>query len=331
MLTDSYHEDEIQALITLAELFDPIESSNNNSYKPFPKNMAEAQTYFRRFRVDLSSAFSSLHSKGFIDRKQETWELTSIGKEVATQIRKARPPIYYWYKDYYSSINSSKAFSEYSERVFGKNLGQHGFTDLAQIHNMLEIIQIDVSSSLLDVGCGNGKIAEYISDLTGASVTGIDYIPEAIERAEKRTASKRDRLHFRIGDIANPALGDELYDVILSIDSVYFDDPKTVLASWKKLLNPKGKIAIFYLSLDGSDLSIPLRNNGLSYDIYDFSKQNWEHQQLKHRVVSEMRENFELEGNTFIWENLIMESISSKEPYDPEVTSMKRYLYIAKL
>lgn len=99
MLTDSYNEDEIQALITLAELYDPIESPNNNSYKPFPKNMAEAQTYFRRFRVDLSSAFCSLHSKGFIDRKQEAWELTSIGKEVANQIRKARPPIHYWYKD----------------------------------------------------------------------------------------------------------------------------------------------------------------------------------------------------------------------------------------
>lgn len=196
---------------------------------------------------------------------------------------------------------------------------------------MLEIIQIDASSSLLDIGCGNGKIAEYISDITGASVTGIDYIPEAIEEAEKRTASKRDRLHFRTGDIANPARGGESYDVILSIDSIYFDDPKTVLAFWKRLLNPKGEMAIFYLSLDGSDLSIPLRENSLSYDIYDFSKRNWEHQQLKYRVVSEMREKFDLEGNTFIWENLIMESISSQEPYDLEVTSMKRYLYIVKV
>jgi SAM-dependent methyltransferase len=331
VLTDPYREDEIQALITLAELNFPIDSPNNNSYKTFPKSMTEAQTYFRRFRVDLSVAFNSLHSRGFVSQQRETWGLTPIGKEVADQIRKVRPPIYYWYKDYYSVIDSSDAFSEYSRRVFGKNLGQHGFSDLTQIHMMLEIIQINASSSVLDIGCGNGKIAEYISDLTQASVTGIDYIPEAIEQAKKRTVSKRDRLHFRVGDIETPVYDNEFFDLILSIDSIYFNDPKIMLTCWKRLLKPTGKMAIFYLSLDGSDLSIPLKENSLSYDTYDLSKQNWAHQQLKHTVASEMREAFEAEGNLFVWKNLMMESIPNREAYDPTVSQMRRYLYIVNI
>lgn len=330
MLTDSYREDEIQALIALAEISFPIDSPNNNSYKPFPKNMAEAQTYFRRFRVDLSAAFNSLHIKGLVNQQQRTWGLTPIGKEVADKIRKVRPPIYYWYKDYYSAIDSSHAFSEYSRRVFGKNLGQHGFSDLTQIHMMLGIVQLNASSSVLDAGCGSGKIAEYISDLTQASVTGIDYIPEAIIQAEKRTALKRDRLHFRVGDIETPVYDNESLDLILSIDSIYFSDPKVILACWKRLLKPMGRMAIFYLSMDGSDLSIPLREISLSYDTYDLSRQNWEHQQLKYTVASEMQEAFEIEGNSFVWENIMRESIHNQEAYDPTVSPMRRYLYIVK-
>jgi hypothetical protein len=63
-------------------------------------------------------------------------------------------------------------------------------------------------------------------------------------------------------------------------------------------------------------------------NINDISQQNWEHQQLKHTIASEMREMFEVEGNLFIWENIMMESISNREVYNPIASPMKRYLYI---
>ena len=50
---------------------------------------------------------------------------------------------------------------------------------------------------MLDLGCGNGKMAEYISDCTGANLTGIDFIPFAIQQAQERTQAKRDRLEFK--------------------------------------------------------------------------------------------------------------------------------------
>ena len=43
MLTDEYREDEIQALISLAELTYPLENPNNNSYTYYPKNMTQAR------------------------------------------------------------------------------------------------------------------------------------------------------------------------------------------------------------------------------------------------------------------------------------------------
>jgi hypothetical protein len=48
---------------------------------------------------------------------------------------------------------------------------------------------------------------------------------------------------------------------------------------------------------------------------------------LKHRVASEMQKAFEDEGNTFIWENLMTESVDSPEPYNRDTSSTARYLY----
>ena len=330
MITDNYREDEIQALITIAELEFPIDTPNNITYKTFPANIEEAQSYFRSFRTDLTTAYKSLQTQSLITPQGDFWKLTPEGKVIAEQVRKARPPIYYWYREYHSAVENSEAFDEFSRRIFGENLGQHDFTDIPQLQMMLEKVGIDKNSSVLDIGCGNGRIAEYISDITGARVTGIDYIPEAIDTARKRTASKSDRLRFQIGDIENPVETGQSFDLVLSIDTMYFSDADTLLAAWQKLLKPDGLMAIFYLSLDGSDISAVLDKNSLVYDVYDLSREHWEHMQYKHAIVKEMKEKFETEGNLFVWENLKMESVSDQSPFDPEKTPMRRYLYIVK-
>jgi ubiquinone/menaquinone biosynthesis C-methylase UbiE len=327
MLTESYREDEIQALIVIAELTEPVKTPNNNFYKFFPNSMAEARTYFRRFALDLSVAFETLAEKGLLYKENDKWFLTHTGKATAGDIRRLRPPIWYWYKDFYIAIEHSQAFSKYCERVFGKDMGQQGFSDINQIHRMLEIVRPDGMSQVLDIGCGNGKIAEYISDSTQASVTGVDYIAEAINQALKRTENKRNRLNFKIGDLEALDFEEESFDVILSIDSIFFGkDLKTTLANLRGILKPEGQMAIFY----EEDLSPALKENDLAYTVYDFSEEHYVHMQLKHRVASRMRKAFEDEGNTFIWENLTTESIATPEPYNPNISSTSRYLYHVK-
>ncbi len=326
-MMDIYREDEIQALIVLAELTEPVKTPNNNFYRFYPKSMEEAQTYFRRFALDLSAAFETLAKRGLLSKEGDKWFLTRTGKTIARDVRRLRPPIWYWYKDFYIAIENSQAFSEYCRLVFGKDLGQHGFSDINQIHSMLEIVKPDEMSQVLDIGCGNGKIAEYISDLTKASVTGVDYIAEAIDQALKRTKGKRNRLHFKVGNIEALDFRDESFDVILSIDSIFFGkDLKTTLAGLREIIRADGQMVIFC----EEDLSSALRENGLAYKVYDFSEEHHAHMQLKHRVVSGMRKAFEDEGNAFIWENLMRESIASPDPYNRDTSSTSRYLYHVK-
>ena len=106
-----------------------------------------------------------------------------------------------FYERFYAVVNQSQAHARFCERAFGRNLCQHGFADMAQLDALIAALQPTSQHHLLDLGCGNGMIAEYISDVTDAHVTGLDYIPTAIAQAQARTAAKADRLTFQVGDI----------------------------------------------------------------------------------------------------------------------------------
>ena len=128
MLTDDYGEDEIQALIALDEIALPFNNPNDAPHVRDPKNITEAQTYFRRFALDMTPAFQTLKTKGLVRETNGELTLTQAGKKIADELRILRPPIYYWYRDFYAAVETSRAFDEYSRCVFGANFGQHGIT-----------------------------------------------------------------------------------------------------------------------------------------------------------------------------------------------------------
>jgi 2-polyprenyl-3-methyl-5-hydroxy-6-metoxy-1,4-benzoquinol methylase len=78
------------------------------------------------------------------------------------------------------------------------------------------------SLSILDAGCGRGVLAEILVN-AGARVTGVDFSPDAINRARSRIKNAQ----FQVAELdALPF--DRQYDVVLSIDVLYHvvDDSK---------------------------------------------------------------------------------------------------------
>ena len=332
MLTDTYKEDEIHALIALDELASPLNNPNDAPHVHAPKNIAEAQTYFRRFAVDITPTFPMLKIKKLVQEKNGELILTKTGKEVADELRLLRPPIYYWYRDFYAAIENSQAFDEYSKRVFGANFGQHGFSDVHQIQKMLDLLKLNQSSMVLDIGCGNGKMAEYISDLTQASVTGFDYIPEAIAQAIKRTQSKGNRLTFKVANLEFLDFTPESFNVIISIDTIFFGRKmENTISSLTRMLKAGGQMAVFNSNYQQGDFLAALAMNNLAYQVYDFGPEHIKHMLLKHKVANELEQAFMSEGNAFVWQNLMAESFADLNfPEQPGFNPKTRYLYIVK-
>jgi ubiquinone/menaquinone biosynthesis C-methylase UbiE len=244
-------------------------------------------------------------------------------------------------------MEKSQAHGEFCERVFGRNLCQHGFADVAQLDRLIAVTQLGPQNRVLDVGCGNGLIAEYISDRTGAHITGLDYIPRAIQQAQARTSVKADRLNFVVGDINALELPSASFDTVLSIDTFYFSNDYTrTVQELVDVLQPGGQLAILYsygwepwqpkadfdantLPSNCTPLAIALTANGLTFCTQDFTEDDNRLAQLRKQVLGRLYPRFESEGNLFIYENRMGESNGVSQAIAEGLH--RRYLYHVRL
>jgi SAM-dependent methyltransferase len=226
-----------------------------------------------------------------------------------------------FYNAYYATIEHSRAHHAFCEHVFGKDLCQHGFANLEQLELLTRATRLGSAHCVLDLGCGNGMIAEYLSDCTGAHITGLDYIPQAISQAQQRTAAKSDRLAFVVGDINRLELPVSAFDVVLSIDTMYFsEDYAATLRALKAALRPGGQMAILFsygrepwvpkdefpkekLPPDKTPLAEALLANDLTFYTWDLTRQDYELAHSRRKVLTDLKPQFEAEGIMFIYEN----------------------------
>jgi cyclopropane fatty-acyl-phospholipid synthase-like methyltransferase len=252
-----------------------------------------------------------------------------------------------FYNAFYAAVEQSQAHHTFCESVFGKDLCQHGFTNLEQLELLLQVIQLGSAQRVLDLGCGNGMIAEYLSDCRGAHITGLDYIPQAISQAQQRTAAKSDRLAFIVGDINQLELSRSAFDVILSIDTIYFSkDYTATLRELKAALRPSGQMAIFFshgrepwvprdefpketLPPDKTPLAEALRTNDLTFRTWDLTRQDYQLAKLRKEVLTELKPQFEAEGTLFIYENRLGDAEGVCQAIEEGLHA--RYLYHVQL
>jgi SAM-dependent methyltransferase len=348
-------EAERQVLITLIELSEPIETPNNTHYAFYPKTLEDAARYFLDLREDWQPAYAGLIDRGLIVPCESAGSpgycltgycltgycLTGPGATLARQERQDHPPIWYWYRKYYTITTHSPVYSRFCAELYGRDLCQTSFSDMNQIDYLVQTACPRPGERLLDLGCGKGLLAEYISDKTGTSALGIDYIPEAIEQALERTREKRDRLSFSISNFDHLDFPNRSFDTIISVDTLYMPtDLAATLCRLKAMLKSGGQMLFFYshflfdptqprdaLSPDGNDLAAALRRLQLPYRTWDFSHLTHDLLQRKYRLAQAMQADFAAEGTLFLYNHLIAESAGDDLPFDPQTFSISRYLY----
>jgi 2-polyprenyl-3-methyl-5-hydroxy-6-metoxy-1,4-benzoquinol methylase len=99
---------------------------------------------------------------------------------------------------------------------------------------------------VLDVGCGDGLLAQRLAPLS-QSVTAIDPDPAAIERATYRLAAHN---HVTLSPVAFEIYeaGQRRFDLITFVASLHHMELRTSLERARNLLTPTGEIAVVGLS-----------------------------------------------------------------------------------
>jgi cyclopropane fatty-acyl-phospholipid synthase-like methyltransferase len=328
----SFGQAEEQVLVTILELTDREQTADDASMAAF------APGFFRRSLVDWGQAAARLSAQGLIVQTDGVYTLTASGRAQAERWRKLRPSIWYFYVDFYAAASTSQASAAFCERVYGRNMSQHGYMTMTQLDRLIAVANLGPENRVLDLGCGNGMIAEYISDQTGAHVHGLDYMEAAIRLAQERTRAKRDRLTFAVADMNTMELAPALFDTVIAVDSLYFGDTEDLITRLTGALQPGGQIVSYFMQIlweesddrrrvepEGTDLGQALTQLGLAFETWDITAEELTRARVARRAAEDLRADYEAEGNAFLYKNRIDEANGNIEFI--ESGRCRRYLY----
>jgi SAM-dependent methyltransferase len=357
MLEDTTHVDDFRdmtdlekKILVVLSLFETSRKSENADERVFPDGrrirptIEGIKSFLREGpSMDVETMRASteqlLHRK-LVTKKSDCYFLSDMGKKVGKAFRIER--ISKGYDDLLSRTGDSRAYSMFCERVFGKDLSQFNVLNMEQLNILIEKVDLKLGEVALDLGCGNGRIAEYVSDLTGAKMVGLDFAAEVIKKAQHRTVDKKDRLTYVVGNMDELSFEEGSFDAIISIDTLYFvESIGATIEKLKRLLKPSsGRLAIFYDQTcdpdEPRDILLPertkvgaaLNDNGLAYETVDYTASSRGIWIREIEAVEELKEMFAKEGNTDIYADRAQDAKRTLETI--ESGRQVRYFYLAK-
>lgn len=241
------------------------------------------------------------------------------------------------YERFYAMTDQSDIFRKFCEKAFGEDLSQDGFSDIQQIDRILKYVPQKKEAHILDIGCGNGKMLGYLQKKTGAFIHGFDYSQKAIETAGQLFPHRSD---FRRGVIGQVDYPDDSFDVIVSMDSMYFADHmgRFVGQLWKWLRSggtffcgyQEGDVMPKTDSVDTSELAKAFRDNGIAFEVTDITKECYELLKRKREAAMLFREEFLQAGEKDWYDLLLMQTECTCEPFEHFQKKMSRYIFVAE-
>ncbi len=244
-----------------------------------------------------------------------------------------------WYDEYFRRAEGSPTHSRFCERVYGIDLCQHGMMDGQGLDFLTSLIQ--PGERVLELGCSNGHITEYLQCGTAAEFLGIDYSDVAIEQALLRTEKKRKILDFRCVDLIHEEIPGQEYDLILAIDCLFFmGNYETILRKLKAKLAEEGRMILTtfqtkeekdagsLLQPAGTRLAQALRSSGFDFSFYDLTSNIRNHWMQNFHFAHELKNSFLAEGNRFLWEARTAENGWFRA--HAENRTLVRFLYVVR-
>jgi ubiquinone/menaquinone biosynthesis C-methylase UbiE len=138
------------------------------------------------------------------------------------------------------------------------------------------VVADQVTSPVLDAGCGAGDTALFFA-ARGHRVTGIDFVEEAIRRAQRKAAERGLAVEFLVKDATTLDQWDERFASV--IDSGLFhvfsdDDRRRYVQGLARVLEPGGRLFLMTFSDEEPGTQGPRRIP--RQELYDAFAEGWE-------------------------------------------------------
>jgi SAM-dependent methyltransferase len=144
------------------------------------------------------------------------------------------------------SYHASQVYTAVRAETYGEDLGQTGWMTAREFRSYFDMLELQASSHVLEVGCGSGGCAVHMAERTGAQVTGVD-INESGIRNGRRLAEEKgmgSRVRFEKVDATRPLpFEGEAFDAVFSNDAVcHIAGRMNLLREWRRVVKPAGRV-----------------------------------------------------------------------------------------
>jgi SAM-dependent methyltransferase len=135
---------------------------------------------------------------------------------------------------------------EVRRETWDEDVGQASWITMEEAREWFRLLRLRPGRRVLDVACGSGGLTCRMAAETGASAAGVDLNGKGIEaaRAAARREGLGDRVAFVEADAARPLpFPDASFDAVFCNDAInHLPDRAAVLADWRRLLGPGGRL-----------------------------------------------------------------------------------------
>lgn len=148
-----------------------------------------------------------------------------------------------------------------------------------KIEKLLNYINIESSTTVLDLGCGGGYVARELFFKTNAQIFGIDSSKEAIHLAVEK--SRETTIKFKQADIRKIPFPDDFADVVLCIGVIeHIMDYENCLNEIKRVLKSDGLVYVVSSNRDSFIYEQKVIRERLGFWNYGYQK-NWTKDELE--------------------------------------------------
>jgi SAM-dependent methyltransferase len=150
---------------------------------------------------------------------------------------------------------TERVLAEVRAEAFGKDIGQNSWITAEEMLTLIQPLNLNHNSVVLEVACGSGGPAMFVAESTGCKIHGVDSNENAIETARNQNS----QIQFKVADANQPLPFDsETFDAIYCMDAVnHFTNRLQVLREWCRLLKKGGR----FLYTDPIVVTGPLTND----------------------------------------------------------------------
>jgi len=141
---------------------------------------------------------------------------------------------------------AQQMLAKLGHEVYGEYIGQLSWMTTEEYRRFIARLAPTPESHVLEIGSGNGGAAVYLSQTTGARVTGLDNSQPGIRRAVELAKEKGldGRVSFRLGDATRPLpFNDNTFDAVFANDTFsLLPDRSALLRQCHRVLRPGGRL-----------------------------------------------------------------------------------------